>query len=127
MTAYLDCCPNLAAVLDQLDCALQATRLLRLGVGALVREHQDYNLGFEDGAARLHIPITTSPDVEFLLGGSSVSMQAGECWYLNFNLPHALVNRGTEDRIHLVIDCVVNDWLTATLEAAARGAAGSGA
>ncbi len=38
----------------------------------------------------------------------------------------ALTNRGTEDRIHLVIDCKVNDWLTATLEAAAHSAAQPG-
>ena len=122
-TAYLDRCPALAAVLDQLECSLHATRLLRLGVGALVREHRDYKLGFEDGAVRLHVPISTSPDVEFLIAGTPVNMQPGECWYLNFNLPHALANRGTEDRIHLVIDCLVNDWLAATLEAAAHGVA----
>jgi hypothetical protein len=38
-------------------------------------------------------------------------MKEGECWYLNFNLPHRVKNSGTADRIHLVIDCVVNDWL----------------
>ncbi len=38
----------------------------------------------------------------------------------------ALANRGTEDRIHLVIDCKVNDWLTATLEAAVHDPAQPG-
>jgi hypothetical protein len=125
-TAYLDCCPHLAAVLDHLDCTVHAARLLRLGVGAVVREHRDYNLGFDDGEVRLHVPITTSPEAEFLLAGSPVNMQPGECWYLNFNLPHALANRGTEDRIHLVIDCKVNDWLTATLGAAVHDPAQPG-
>ena len=31
--------------------------------------------------------------------------------YLNLSRPHAVRNRGTTDRIHLVIDGVVNPWL----------------
>ena len=42
-----------------------------------------------------------------------MNMQPGEAWYLNFNLPHSVANRGTTDRIHLVIDCVMNPWLDA--------------
>ena len=38
-------------------------------------------------------------------------MKEGEAWYLNFNLKHSVVNRSAEDRVHLVIDCVLNDWL----------------
>jgi hypothetical protein len=40
--------------------------------------------------------------------------------YLNVNLPHRVAHRGAADRIHLVIDCVVNDWLREQLLAAAR-------
>jgi hypothetical protein len=38
-------------------------------------------------------------------------MEAGECWYVNVDLPHRVNNRGTTERIHLVIDCVVDEWL----------------
>ena len=37
-------------------------------------------------------------------------MSEGECWYANFNLPHFVSNEGKTDRIHLVIDCLRNDW-----------------
>ena len=37
-------------------------------------------------------------------------MKTGECWYANFNLPHFVSNEGDDDRIHLVIDCLRNDW-----------------
>ena len=38
-------------------------------------------------------------------------MQPGECWYINANLLHRVSNKGVTDRIHLVVDCLVNDWL----------------
>ncbi len=38
-------------------------------------------------------------------------LQEGECWYMNFNLPHSLYNGSDTDRIHLVIDAEVNDWV----------------
>jgi len=38
-------------------------------------------------------------------------MKAGECWYLDLSLPHWVENHGSTDRVHLVIDCDVNEWL----------------
>ena len=34
--------------------------------------------------------------------------------------PHSVTNHGATDRIHLVFDCVVNDWLRDMLHAAAQ-------
>ncbi len=45
-------------------------------------------------------------------------MGEGEAWYLDLNLRHTVRNRGDETRIHLVIDCVVNDWLRAVIDQA---------
>ncbi len=53
----------------------------------------------------------TNPLVEFYLNGERVVMEEGEAWYLDLNQNHAVINRGSEDRVHLVVDCVVNDWL----------------
>jgi hypothetical protein len=36
-------------------------------------------------------------------------------WERNINLPHRVHNRSAVDRVHLVLDCVVNDWLDARL------------
>jgi hypothetical protein len=116
-TAMLRRCPALGAVLDRLNCELLAVRLLRLGPGAAIGEHRDHCLGYEDGEVRLHLPLTTNEAVSFVLAGERVDMQPGELWYLNFNEVHAVANRGTEPRIHLVIDCVVNRWLSAQLGA----------
>jgi quercetin dioxygenase-like cupin family protein len=68
-------------------------------------------MGFEDGVIRLHIPVTTNPEVEFYLNDERIEMKTGELWYLDFSQKHRVENRGTADRIHLVVDCKVNDWL----------------
>jgi hypothetical protein len=118
-TALLAGSPALGEALGRLQCELLSARLLRLGPGARIREHRDYNLGYEDGEIRLHIPLSTSSEVEFLHQGEPVEMAAGECWYLDLNLPHAVSNRGDHERVHLVVDCVVNPWLDELLAASA--------
>ena len=109
-TETLAHCPSVSNVLDEFHCLTEAVRFLRLGPRAVIHEHRDYRLSYEDGLARVHIPIKTSGEVEFYLGGQRVEMKEGEAWYLNFNLPHSVKNNGTDERVHLVIDCVVNDW-----------------
>ena len=110
-TAILGRCPNIRCVLATFKCPVRSARLLKLGANATIKEHRDYDLGFAVGEIRMHVPIITNRDVEFYLAGMKVEMKEGECWYLDFNLPHSVKNNGATDRVHLVIDCVVNDWL----------------
>ena len=110
-TPLLAGCPGVIQALVMLRCPQKSVRFLRLKAGSVIKEHRDYELGFEDGEVRLHIPVITNPDVEFFLAGERVVMLEGECWYLNVNQPHQVNNHGATDRIHLVVDCVVNDWL----------------
>jgi GNAT superfamily N-acetyltransferase len=118
-TPLLARCPFIRDVLATLHCPLRAVRFLRLKAGSVIKEHRDHELGFEDGEVRLHIPVITNAEVEFVLNQVRVVMNEGECWCLNVNEPHRVANRGATDRIHLVIDCVVNDWLRDRLLAAA--------
>ena len=111
-------CPHVSALLERFACPLQSVRFLKLAAGSVIREHRDLNLGYEDGEIRLHIPVRTNAQVEFYLNGRQLTLNEGECWYLNFNLPHRVVNGGETDRVHLVLDCVVNDWLRAQFDAA---------
>ncbi len=119
-TPLLERCPYIRELLAALRCPLQAVRFLRLKAGSVIKEHRDHELGFEDGEVRLHIPVITNPGVEFVLNQVRIVMKEGECWYLNVNQPHRVANRGPADRIHLVIDCVVNDWLRDQLLGAAK-------
>lgn len=110
-TPLLDRCRYFGEVLRTFECPLEAARLLRLRAGSRILEHTDFDLGIRYGVVRLHVPVVTNPDVEFILGGERVVMAAGECWYLDLSLPHRVENGGTTDRVHLVLDCVVNDWV----------------
>lgn len=111
--------PYFREVLAQFRCPLHAVRLMRLTPGSVIKPHRDHDLAAEWGAARIHIPITTNPDVEFLLNGTPLAMAPGEAWYLRLADEHAVANRGATDRVHLVIDCIVDDWLAAMLHDAA--------
>jgi len=117
-TPLLARCPYVRHVLASFACPQQAVRFMRLKAGSTIREHRDYQLGYEDGEVRVHIPVVTNPEVEFVLNGARIDMKEGECWYHNFNLPHRVANRGTADRVHLVLDCVNNDWLLEVLVSA---------
>lgn len=123
-TSHLDACPAMRSALNLLHCEVNAVRLMRLGPGSEIREHRDHDLSAEFGSARLHLPLTTNPDVEFLVNGRAVAMLPGELWYLRLSDPHAVVNRGTSERIHMVIDVRVNKWLGGILWEAASPAHG---
>lgn len=110
---------HIPQVLDALACPKNSVRLLKLAAGSSIRRHRDYYLGPEDGEVRLHVPVCTNADVDFVLDGQRVPMAPGELWFLNFNKYHSVDNRSSVDRIHLVIDCVVNDWLRQLLGGAA--------
>ena len=111
--------PYIRSVLAAFDCPLQCVRLMRLAPGSIIKEHCDHDLAAEWGSARIHVPITTNDQVEFLVNRVPVVMAPGSAWYLRLADPHSVANRGISDRIHLVIDCSVNAWLMALLEQAA--------
>ena len=110
-TPFLEAAPYLREVLAAFACPVEAVRLMRLTPGSTIHEHRDHDLDAAEGRARIHVPVTTNPEVEFLLNGTAVTMQPGEAWYLRLADRHAVANRGTSDRVHLVIDAVVDDWL----------------
>lgn len=109
-TEVLADCPYIKEVLDFFQFKKTAVRLLRLEAGAQIKPHTDHCLGYEDGTFRLHIPIVTNPDVEFILDNRRIVMNEGECWYINANFIHSVANRGKQDRIHLVFDGERNAW-----------------
>lgn len=117
-TPFLEKTPYIQSVLSTFECSLHAVRLMRLAVNSKIKEHRDYDLDVESGVMRLHIPIVTNDAVDFQLNQSRVVMAPGECWYLRLSDPHSVVNNGESDRVHLVIDVEVNDWLKQQLTGA---------
>jgi Aspartyl/Asparaginyl beta-hydroxylase len=117
-TPMLAACPYFRQVLDTFQAPLGAVRLMRLTPGSIIKEHNDMDLSFEDGTVRIHVPVVTNPGVEFYLNRSRVVLDAGSAWYLRLSDPHSVVNRGSSDRVHLVIDAEVNRWVADILKSA---------
>jgi hypothetical protein len=115
-TPYMEQMSSVKKLVAALRCPVQSVRLLNLKAGAIIKQHRDVELAFEKGCARLHFPVQTNNLVEFYVNDTRVNMLPGECWYINANMPHRVANFGNTDRIHLVIDCDVNDWLKAVFE-----------
>jgi hypothetical protein len=110
-TVFLNDCPYIQEVLSDFKCPLKAVRLLKLKAGAIIKEHTDAELCFEKGEIRIHVPVTTNDKVEFYLDNERLDLKEGESWYMNFNLPHRVSNNSDQDRIHLVVDAEVDDWV----------------
>ncbi len=115
-TSLLDNCPYLQMVIDAFQCEKTSVRLMKLNAGAIIKEHTDHDMNMEAGEARFHIPVQTNEDVAFFIMEDRIPMMEGECWYLNLSLPHKVHNAGNNDRIHLVIDVMVNDWVKHLLD-----------
>jgi hypothetical protein len=70
--------------------------------------------------ARLHFPIKTNDKVLFTVWDCDgreqcVNMKEGECWFLDTRKPHRAINAGNEERIHLVVDVLVNERIQEVL------------
>ncbi len=114
-TPLLDACSYIKEVIHSFKCEKTSIRLMKLNAGAVIKEHTDHDMNMEAGEARLHIPVQTNQQVAFYIKEDLIPMKEGECWYLNLSLPHRVHNKGLTDRIHLVMDCQVNDWLSELL------------
>ncbi len=121
ITPFLDQCPYVMELMAALDCVWGRSRLMGLGPGGAVPEHVDINYYWRTHV-RVHVPIITNPQVDFTCGGTTVQMSAGECWVLDTFQSHQVENRGSEQRVHLVLDTVGGERLWDLVTAANQGA-----
>ncbi len=117
-TPALQRCRYLPHVFAALPGRLLSARLMQLQPGARILPHTDSGLGLAFGLARLHIPITTEPALQFLVGGRRLRMRPGELWYADFSLEHTIDHQGTQPRTHLVMDLEINAELQQLLDTA---------
>ena len=123
-TRALQMCPEFSVAMDAFGCEKNRVRLMRLRSGGHIFRHSDPVQDVAHDLVRLHIPITTNPDVLFLVNEQRLVMQPGEVWHVDVRFPHEVHNRGGEHRVHLVVDLVSNAQLAGWL--AAAPAAGEG-
>lgn len=115
-TSLLGRTPYFQKVLSSFKCEFARVRVMRMAAGTVLAEHLDQmDLRSKIQLARFHVPIVTNPDAYFIFSGERMHMNPGECWYVEAALPHGAGNLGKEARIHLVIDCVVNDFVNTLL------------
>lgn len=118
------------------DWAMERVRLLRMagrgGRGGRLGRHTDITdkaSGTKVGRiARLHVPLITHPDVTMTcweLDGSARTVHLDEwrCYYLDARKPHAVTNGSGLDRVHLVIDVVVDSSFRVALASVTEGIA----
>lgn len=115
-------CPTFRHAAGAFGAEPRVVRLMRLTPGSSIKEHADPDLAAEDGMVRIHVPVTTNPDVVFEVNRRPVAMSPGEAWYLRLSDPHRVANRGATDRVHLVLDFTLNNALEDLLRRALAAA-----
>lgn len=121
-TEHLSKCPFVMQIMAEIGGVWGRSRLMGLGPGAQVPRHVDINYYWRTHM-RIHIPVITNPGVLFTCGEESVHMAPGEAWVFDSFRMHDVQNRGTEKRIHLVLDTVPGERLWSLIdEAQAAGA-----
>lgn len=110
-TEILEHTPYFRELVESFHCPLRTVRLSSLPPGVHIGEHCDTYHDFRYGQVRLHVPVVTHPDVLFMVAGERCEWKEGELWYGDFSRLHRVENNSPINRIHLVIDAAINDWL----------------
>jgi aspartyl/asparaginyl beta-hydroxylase len=116
-TEFVDRHPEIAQVLDYFKDPITMAVFYSMLPGAEIHPHRDLSGTLELGKVRYHVPIETNPDVYFWVDKKRVPMQVGQMWALNTSYLHAVANRSTADRVHLVVEVETGKWSWAMLPA----------
>lgn len=89
--------------------------LARMPGGGVIKPHRDANPAAK-WPHKIHVPLQTNDGVSFLIDGIDHVLPEGEAVEVNNMTVHAVENRGTSDRIHLIFeyydaDQPEPDWL----------------
>jgi quercetin dioxygenase-like cupin family protein len=76
--------------------------------GAKLHPHRDLTGASLNNRLRFHVPIITNPGVIFQAAGEVVKMLPGDLWCLDTSYVHSVENKGSESRVHLIIECDIN-------------------
>lgn len=109
-TPLLDELPYIKSILNDWKCEKETIRFLALYPGSEIKPHKDPGCSYQDGNFRIHIPILTNAKVDFIVDNENNKLEPGTCWYMDFSKEHSVKNAGDTVRIHLVLDCLRNEW-----------------
>ncbi len=77
--------------------------LARMAPGGTIQPHRDANPAAK-WPHKIHVPLLTNEQVTFFVDGRGYQMREGEAFEVNNMAVHAVTNRGTTDRIHLIFE-----------------------
>ena len=81
--------------------------LARILPGGEVGQHEDAN-PFLETCHRIHIPLSTNPEVIYNIHGINYHWEEGKIYEFNNMLPHGCKNNSDLERIHLIINLYKN-------------------
>lgn len=94
--------------------------MVRLPAGAEIDTHTDHGYSLSR-SHRIHWPVITNEQVEFVIDGKMKSLNIGELWEVNNRQPHSVKNAGDTARVHLIFDFVIpNEQVIDPLEGSIR-------
>jgi hypothetical protein len=98
--------------------------LARMAPGGIIHPHVDENPAAK-WPHKIHVPLVTNPDVTFFVDGQGYYFEEGVAVEVNNMKTHAVSNRGTTDRIHLIFEYFDRDqpaphWLEPMIAANVR-------
>ena len=118
----LNRCDYVRQIMAEIGGVWGRSRFMGLAPGREVPPHIDINYYWRTHL-RIHIPVITNTGVLFTCGDETVHMAAGECWVFDSFRFHRVENKGSDRRIHLVIDTVGGGILRDLMAAAEDGTA----
>lgn len=109
----MDQYPAMQKVIEYFRCPVRTVAYYRAEPGLRLHAHIDMSghLGFN--RLRFHVPVKTNPRAIMLMGGQRRPFHLGEgqLWALDTSHLHAVENNGDSERVHLMIEVEVNDWV----------------
>lgn len=84
------------------DCDPIWAQLAELPPGGIITPHSDSRILAM--VHRLHVPLVTHEDVEFVIGGERFYLQPDTLYDLNNVMTHSVFNRSHVMRVHLLVD-----------------------
>lgn len=100
--AFLPIAARIAGFYPRLGRVLNA-QVAMLGAGDGIPEHVDFGPTLEV-THRVHVPLETHPEVEFIVEGQNISLKVGEAYELDNMRRHRVFNGSPLRRIHIIVD-----------------------
>jgi hypothetical protein len=82
--------------------------LVNLLPGVSLTEHIDI-YWFHKFSRRIHVPLITNLSSELTFEGRPYHLESGKVYEINNRIVHSGYNKGTTDRIHLILDMMPSD------------------